>query len=107
MDPYPADSLRPVCPDRALESPGRWIPLRQVPATDNATEGRGWGWAMTDVEITVATLVKHKGPMDAAELSLVQQWLNADWESHDVLDPDVRALIYRLIATAKALLDRG
>lgn len=57
--------------------------------------------------LSLDDLVKSKRPFTDRQLYLVEKWLDADWESHDV-DENLIKLIRRLLATVeeKAILER-
>lgn len=50
--------------------------------------------------VSLRWLASRKGPLTAKQLQQVQDWLDADWESHDI-DRDAIALIRRLVDTAQ------
>lgn len=47
---------------------------------------------------SLRSIAAGKGPLSAKKLKQIQQWLDADWESHDI-DRDAVKLIQRLLET--------
>jgi hypothetical protein len=50
--------------------------------------------------VKLSTLAKGKA-LTLREVQQVQEWLDADWESHDALDRDARKLMQRLLTTVR------
>jgi len=48
--------------------------------------------------VRLSTLAKGTGPLTTKELQQAQDWVDDDWESHD-LDKDAIRLIRRLLTT--------
>lgn len=51
--------------------------------------------------VTLRYLARRRGPMTARQIEQTRAWLDADWESHDALDPDARRLMRRLLDALK------
>jgi len=45
--------------------------------------------------VSLRWLASRKGPITSLQLAQIKQWIDADWEEHDI-DRDARRLIQRL-----------
>lgn len=52
------------------------------------------------------TFGNRRGPVSASERAEIREWLDADWESHDV-DGDAVKLIRRLLDTLEGAIAVG
>lgn len=53
---------------------------------------------MTEPAVNLSWLASRSGPVTDHELKQIREWIDADWESHDV-ERDAVRLIGRLVAT--------
>jgi hypothetical protein len=53
---------------------------------------------MSKPAVNLSWLASRSGPVTDQQLKQIQEWLDADWESHDV-ERDAVRLIGRLVAT--------
>ena len=57
-----------------------------------------------DDVVSLEEMSTWRAPLMPHQLDMIEDWLDADWESHDETTQEVRNLIYALIGTAR---DRG